>query len=110
MGYGQMTIYVVITIIRLQRATIYLTTDVLFLYVLHQVAFPEIVKSVRGFDVLLFDGYKYSVHRRSEKSTKWRCRVMGCKVRVTTENGCIEKMPNGEHTHCRNAYREYFLS
>lgn len=56
-----------------------------------------VVKSKRGTDQLLFDGYRYYVHRNRAPKKYWRCNkksTTGCIARLLTVNNTVVKISN----------------
>ncbi|XP_068223270.1 protein abrupt-like isoform X2 [Palaemon carinicauda] len=60
----------------------------------------EFVKTMRGGEKLLFEGYAYNVDRIRESKTYWRCtnRMSNCNASITTIDHMISRPPP-KHSH-----------
>ena len=58
----------------------------------------EFVKTTRGGQRLLYEGYAYIMDRKQNSLTYWRCEKKECTSRLTTENNNL-KNPLPVHSH-----------
>lgn len=61
----------------------------------------KVIESKRGGKIILYDGYGYNIHKKSQVNIYWRCRKRSCKgFLITTHENIIER--SIEHNHDRN--------